>query len=245
MDTASNRALSTALDLLRDPPAKPDLGKGYLDLLGAGSGEAPKNSGFIQKAWASPVGSMLYDHAQLLNRRLLTAFHPPIDWLGIPSGGVALDVGSGPGNVTAALARAAGLDGVALGVDISEAMLERAVKAEASRQVGFVRADAQQLPFRDETFDAAVSLAVLQLVPDAEAALSEMVRVLKPGRRMAIMVPTAGHGGPMRFLSRGGARFFAEDELGDIFEELGLVGVRTKTLGFLQWVRGQKPLDAR
>ncbi|WP_396898381.1 methyltransferase domain-containing protein [Mycolicibacterium sp.] len=237
MDTA----LTKALDLLVDPPADPDVSKGYLDLLGTGSSDAPKNSGFIQKAWASPVGSMLYDRAQVLNRRLLSASRPPIDWLNIPAGGIALDVGSGPGNITAALARAAGLDGIALGVDISEAMLDRAVKAEAGRQVGFLRADAQRLPFRDESFDAVISLAVLQLIPDADAAVSEMVRVLRPGRRIAVMVPTVGHADAMQFLSRGGARLFGEDELGDMFEGLGLVGVRTKTLGFIQWVRGSKP----
>lgn len=239
MDTASSQALRKALDLLIEPPAEPDLRHGYLDLLGEGS-DAPKNTGFIQKAWASPLGSMLYDQAQLLNRRIVAASRPPIDWLNIPSGGTALDVGSGPGNITAALARAAGLDGVALGVDISEPMLARAVEAEAGRQVGFLRADAQQLPFRDESFDAVVSIAVLQLIPDPVAALSEMVRVLRPGRRMAVMVPTAGHGAALRFLSRGGARLFAEDELGDVLEELGLVGVRTKSSGFIQWVRGAK-----
>lgn len=240
MDTASSQALRKALDLLIDPPSDPDLSRGYLDLLGAGS-DAPKNTGFIQKAWASPLGSKLYDQAQLLNRRLVAVSRPPIDWLNIPSGGIALDVGSGPGNITAALARAGGLDGMALGVDISEPMLARAVEAEAGRQVGFVRADAQRLPFRDDSFDAVVSLAVLQLIPDPVAALSEMVRVLRPGRRMAVMVPTAGHGAALRFLSRGGARLFAEDELGDVFEDLGLTGVRTKSHGFIQWVRGVKP----
>lgn len=235
MDTA----LSRALDLLIDPPADPDVSKGYLDLLGAGS-DAPKNAGFIQKVWASPVGSMLYDNAQLLGRKLMSAWQEPTEWLNIPPGGVALDVGSGPGNVTAALARAAGLDGIALGVDISEPMLARAVAAEAGRQVGFVRADAQQLPFRDDVFDAVTSIAVLQLIPDAEAALAQMVRVLRPGGRLAIMVPTVTTRAPAQLLSKGGARFFGDDELADRFEALGLERVRSKSIGSMQWVRGQK-----
>ncbi|CDO29579.1 SAM-dependent methyltransferase [Mycobacterium vulneris] len=240
MDTASSGALRKALDLLIDPPAEPDVGKGYLDLLGEGS-DAPKNAGFIQKVWASPVGSMLYDNAQALGRKLMTAWQEPTEWLNVPPGGLALDVGSGPGNVTAALARSAGLDGFAFGVDISEPMLARAVEAEASRQVGFVRADAQKLPFRDGVFDAVVSIAAVQLIPDAEAALAEMVRVLRPGGRIAIMVPTATTRGPAKLLSKGGARFFSEDELGDRFEGLGLQRVRSKTMGTMQWVRGQKP----
>jgi SAM-dependent methyltransferase len=202
----------------------------------------PKNTGPIQAAWASGIGSMLYDNAQALARKYVSAWQLPTEWLEIPAGGVALDIGSGPGNVTAALARAAGSDGLALGIDISEPMLARAVEAQAGRNVGFMRADAQQLPFRDETVDAVTSLAVLQLVPNPSATLAEIARVLKPGGRVAIMVPTAGRGADfLKWLPNGGVTFFTEDELGDTFEDLGLVGVRTKTLGNIQWVRARKP----
>ncbi len=238
-------ALSRAMDLLADPPANPDISKGYLDLLKdvpETAGTPPKNTGAIQKVWASGLGSMLYDNAQAVARRLVSAWQLPVDWLNIPTDGVALDVGSGPGNVTAALARAAGPDGLALGVDISEPMLARAVSAQAGPNIGFLRADAQQLPLRDATVDAAVSLAVLQLIPDPTATLTEMVRVLRPGGRLAVMVPTAVRAGELfRWLPNGGAHFFTEDELGDALEDLGLVGVRTKTLGNIQWVRGQRP----
>src|ERR1700748_3751826 len=119
-------ALRRALDLLTDPRANPAASNGYLDLLGAESSDVPKNSGPIQAAWASPIGSMLYDNAQAWSRRLISAWQHPVEWLNIPAGGTALDVGSGPGNVTSSLARAAGEGGLALGVDISEAMLTRA-----------------------------------------------------------------------------------------------------------------------
>jgi SAM-dependent methyltransferase len=233
------------LDLLADPPADPDISKGYLDLVADGpvaEATLPKNTGAIQAAWASGIGSMLYDNAQAFARKYVSAWQLPAEWLEIPAGGVALDIGSGPGNVTAALARAAGSDGLALGIDISEPMLARAVEAQAGRNVGFMRADAQQLPFRDETVDAVTSLAVLQLVPNPSATLAEIARVLKPGGRVAIMVPTAGRGAEFfKWLPNGGVTFFTEDELGDTFEDLGLVGVRTKTLGNIQWVRGRRP----
>ncbi len=244
MTTELPPALRRAIDLLADPPADPVLKNGYLDLLGDVGTDAalPKNTGAIQAAWASGLGSMLYDNVQAFARKIVSAWQLPIEWLNIPAGGVALDVGSGPGNVTAALARAAGPEGLALGVDISEPMLERAVNAQADSNVGFLRADAQALPFRDESFDAATSLAVLQLIPNPTTTLSEIVRVLKPGGRVAIMVPTAGRGGELlRRLPLGGVNFFTEDQLGDNFEELGLVGVRTKTLGNIQWVRARKP----
>jgi SAM-dependent methyltransferase len=233
-------ALRRALDLLADPPADPDVSKGYLDLLVAEDDAVPKNTGPIQAAWASPIGSMLYDNAQALSRRLITAFQHPAEWLNLSPGGIALDVGSGPGTVTASLARAAGPDGLALGVDISEAMLTRAVRNEAGPQVGFIRADAQRLPLRDNTVDAVVSMAVLQLLPNPAAALAEIARVLRPGGRLAIMVPTAGRAARFwQMLPNIGAHVFGEDEIGDILEDNGFASVRVKDIGTFQWVRGK------
>ena len=239
-------ALRRALDLLADPPADPDVSKGYLDLLKtaldkAEDGGVPKNNGAIQAAWASPIGSMLYDNAQAVSRRVISAWQHPVEWLNIPLGGTALDVGSGPGNVTASLARAARPDGLALGVDISEPMLARAVRAESGPNVGFIRADAQRLPLRDNTVDAVVSLAVLQLIPNPAAALAEMARVLRPGGRLAVMVPTAGSTARLwRMLPNFGAHIFDDDEIGDILEDNGFASVRVKNSGTIQWVRGKK-----
>jgi SAM-dependent methyltransferase len=243
VNTAVPAALARALDLLIDPPTEPDVSKGYLDLLGntaEGAGPA-KNTGPIQAAWASPLGSMLYDNAQAISRRLLAAWQLPIEWLNIPPGGIALDIGSGPGSVTASLARAAGPEGLALGVDISEPMLARAVRAVAGPQVGFLRADAQRLPLRDQTVDAAVSVAVLQLIPDPPATLSEIARVLRPGGRVALMVPTAGRAAQLwKKLPNVGAHVFGEDEIGDILEDHGFASVRTKNVGTIQWVRAKR-----
>ena len=231
-------AVRRALELLADPPAKPDVSNGYLELLGAG---LPPGTPRVEAVFASPVGSMVYDNMQALIRRLFSAMQQPTEWLNIPPGGIALDVGCGPGTVTASLARAAGPGALTLGLDISEAMLARAVRAEAGPQVGFLRADAQQLPLRDETVDAVVSIAVLQLVPDPAAALAEMARVLRAGGRLAVMVPTAGRAARIwRMLPSIGAHLFGEDEIGDILEDHGFTSVRTNNFGTLQWVRGKR-----
>src|ERR1700760_2898796 len=108
-------ALQRALDLLIDPPTEPNVTNGYLDLLddsAADDAGPAKNTGAIQAAWASSIGSMLYDNAQAISRRFLAALQHPIEWLNIPQGGIALDVGSGPGSVTASLAEAAGPHGL-------------------------------------------------------------------------------------------------------------------------------------
>jgi arsenite methyltransferase len=239
-NTALPPSLRRALELLADPPTNPDVSKGYLDLLGTTPIEdaAPPKYTRAQALFASSVGSMVYDHTQAVMRRLFTAFQLRTEWLIIPPGGIALDVGCGTGSVTASLARAAGPDGLALGVDISEPMLARAVRAEAGPQIGFLRADAQRLPLRDETVDAVISVAVLQLIPDPVAALAEMARVLRPGGRLAVMVPTAGLAA--RLLRILPVHLFGEDEIGDILEDRGFIGVRTNSLGGIQWVRGKR-----
>lgn len=128
-----------------------------------------------------------------------------------------------------------------LGVDRSEAMLARAVRAESGPQIGFLHADAQRLPLRDQTVDAVVSVAVLQLLPDPGMALAEMARVLRPGGRLAVMVPTAGPAARFwRTLWKAGPYLFDEDELGDILEDHDFASVRTKNFGPIQWVRAQR-----
>jgi arsenite methyltransferase len=245
VNTTLSPALERALALLVDPPAEPDVSKGYLDLLtgSAVEDEGPaRNTGVIQAAWASPIGSMLYDNAQAITRRFLSSiWQHPVEWLNIPQGGIALDVGSGPGSITASLADAAGPDGLALGVDISEPMLARAVRAKAGPQVGFLRADAQRLPLRDQTVDAVVSIAVLQLIPDPFAALSEIARVLRPGGRLAVLVPNVGRGAQLwSELLDVGAYAFGDDEIGDFLEDHDFASVRTKNVGMFQWVRGKR-----
>lgn len=234
-------ALQRAMQLLAQPPAIPDISSGYLDLLSTpDGGTAPVNTGAIQAVWASRIGSMLYDNAQAVARRLLTAWRHPLEWLNIPLGGTALDVGCGPGSITGSLARAVGPDGLALGVDVSEPMLARAVRAEAGPQAGFLRADAQRLPLRDDTVDTVVSIAALQLIPEPVAALGEMVRVLRPGGRLAVMVPTAGRMARLsQLLPNVGAHIFDDDEIADILEEHGLTSVRLASFGSIQWVRGK------
>jgi len=55
---------------------------------------------------------------------------------------------------------------------------------------GAVNGDALQLPFPDATFDAVIASEVLEHLWDDERAIAELVRVLKPGARMAVTVPT-------------------------------------------------------
>jgi ubiquinone/menaquinone biosynthesis C-methylase UbiE len=99
-----------------------------------------------------------------------------------------LDIGCGPGFVTEELARAVGLAGAVHAVDNSEsaiAMTRRRCAEFAHVQVQF--AEATQLPYPDEHFDAAISTQVYEFVAQLGVALSELHRVLRPGGRAAII----------------------------------------------------------
>ena len=98
-----------------------------------------------------------------------------------------LDVGCGPGYYVAELAEAVGPDGAVTGIDGSEAMLGLARRrSEALPNTAFVQGDAAALPFEDGSFDAAVSVQVMEYVPDVAGALAEVHRVLRPGGRAVI-----------------------------------------------------------
>lgn len=99
-----------------------------------------------------------------------------------------LDVGSGPGFLTYAIAEAVGASGTVDGIDISDPLLAVA-RTQCARQswVNFHHASATQLPFDDHTFDAAISTQVLEYVSEVDAALAEIHRVVRPAGRVVIV----------------------------------------------------------
>jgi demethylmenaquinone methyltransferase / 2-methoxy-6-polyprenyl-1,4-benzoquinol methylase len=92
-----------------------------------------------------------------------------------------LDLAAGTGTSSAAIAKK-GAQVTAL--DLSAGMIE--VGRERHPDIEFVEGDAEHLPFDDETFDAVTISFGLRNVNDPMAALSEMIRVLKPGGRVVI-----------------------------------------------------------
>ncbi len=110
--------------------------------------------------------------------------------LDIAAGESVLDVGCGSGAVTREIARRVGSRGRAVGLDPSPALL--AVARELAREAGFGdrvefrEGSALELPFPDRSFDAVVCVTVLSHVPGGEAAIPELVRVLKSRGRLEV-----------------------------------------------------------
>lgn len=107
------------------------------------------------------------------------------DFAGVESGQRVVDVGSGPGALTAELVQRLGAENVAA-VDPSETF----VQAARSRHPGVdVRlASAEELPYEDDEFDAAIAQLVVHFMAEPVQGISEMARVTRPGGVVAACV---------------------------------------------------------
>jgi SAM-dependent methyltransferase len=117
------------------------------------------------------------------------------EFAAVRSGQSVLDVGCGPGALTTELVMRLGADSV-WAVDPSEPFLSAAL----ARHPGIIvqRASAEQLPFPDQTFDAALARLVVHFMSDPVVGLSEMARVTRPGGAVAACVwDHAGGEGPL------------------------------------------------
>jgi arsenite methyltransferase len=104
-------------------------------------------------------------------------------------GETVLDIGCGAGTDLLLAARRVGPDGFAIGIDMTEAMRDRArtcATAAGLTNVEVHRADATALPLPDVSVDVVISNGVLNLVPEKEKAFTEIYRVLRPGGRLQL-----------------------------------------------------------
>lgn len=139
------------------------------------------------------VAAEAYDGFMGRYSRLLSA--PFADLAGVRAGQRVLDVGCGPGALTAVLVARVGAAGVAA-VDPSESFVAAARARNPGVQVE--RASAERLPFPDASFDAALAQLVVHFMTDPVAGLAEMARVTRPGGAVAACVWDHGGGhGPL------------------------------------------------
>lgn len=114
-----------------------------------------------------------------------------IDQAAIRPGHAVLDLAGGTGDLALAIARRSGPGGSVVLADINAAMLERGrarlIDAGIAGNLSVVRLDAENLPFRESSFDRVVIGFGLRNVTDKDRALAAMWRVLKPGGKALIL----------------------------------------------------------
>jgi len=107
----------------------------------------------------------------------------------ISAGETVLDIGCGAGMDLLLAGRRVGPRGRAIGVDMTDAMVERArasARAAGLAHVEVYKGDATSLPVESASVDVVISNGVLNLVPEKQRAFDEIARILRPGGRLQV-----------------------------------------------------------
>jgi ubiquinone/menaquinone biosynthesis C-methylase UbiE len=222
--------------------------RGYADILGD---DDPTGAGVGQRAMISGVVPRIYERmwrpvlAPLLMAGRRDERAMALEMLAIEPGDSVLDVGCGPGNFTRAFARASG-DGLVVGLDASRTMLEQAAREDNPPNVRYVRGDAAALPFPADAFDAVCCFAALYFIERPLEAIDEMVRVLAPGGRIALLASVARGPLPAGAVDAvvrrtTGTRVFGPDELTGALAERRLTAIARRLAGMAQFVSARSP----
>lgn len=189
--------------------------------------------GYIQ-AVSFDVAADAYD--RFMGRYSVQLSSQLADFAGVHDGQRVLDVGCGPGALTSELVTRLGSPAV-VAVDPSEPFV--AAARARHPQIAVDRASAEQLPFPDDVFDAALAQLVVHFMSDPIAGLAEMARVTRPGGVVAACVwDHAGDGGPLNLFWETARAFDPE-----VVDESRLAGAREGHLAELFDAAGLRQIE--
>ena len=130
-------------------------------------------------------------HRETIRQMFAPVTDALIDAAGIEQGQTILDVATGPGEPALTIARVVGRKGKVYGVDMVAGMVEAAgrhAEQQGIENAKFEVGTADKLPFPDETFDAVVCRFGIMFFPSPVDGVREMLRVLKPARKVVFAV---------------------------------------------------------
>jgi ubiquinone/menaquinone biosynthesis C-methylase UbiE len=225
---------------------------GYIDLLGPTvrarrsladrANQSSMVAAIYERIWRPIMTAALSMHGLNIaaeRERAAAALH-------LDGGQRVLDVACGQGDSTSFFAKKLAGDGFVIGLDSSLPMMERAVGDNSHARAVYMRADALSLPFDDGAFDAVCCLAALHLVPEPFGVLREMVRMLAPRGRIAVMTSYGREPFLMRkALELGatmcGVRVFDRTTIPAFLAAAGLIDIDQQLRGIAQLVTARRP----
>jgi arsenite methyltransferase len=171
------------VDVLRD-----EIRKTYTDVSTAPEHEFIFPTG---RAWAQELGYPEPELARIPQATVESFAGVANHWTlgGIEPGSVVVDLGCGAGTDLLIAAQMTGPTGRVIGVDMTATMLERARQSATEmglRNVELHESLIEALPLDDASADVVISNGVIDLVPDKNAVLDEIDRVLRPGGRLQL-----------------------------------------------------------
>ena len=130
-------------------------------------------------------------HREIIRQMFAPVTQALVEDAQVGSGHSVLDIATGPGEPALSVAALVGPEGKVIGIDAAPEMV--AAARRKAGQLGFRNAQFEvayvdRLPFPDDTFDAVVSRFGVMFFPAPVDAVREMLRVLKPGRKLALAV---------------------------------------------------------
>jgi demethylmenaquinone methyltransferase/2-methoxy-6-polyprenyl-1,4-benzoquinol methylase len=196
-----------------------------------------------------------------------------IELSGVRKGNAVLDIAGGTGDLAVRFSQLVGSEGLVVLADINDSMLQvgrdKLLDRGIQGNIEYVQADAQHLPFPDNSFDCITIAFGLRNVTDMSLALRSMLRVLKPGGRLLVLefskprnsllskaydnysfhvLPVMGRliandGNSYQYLAESIRKHPDQDTLRDMMEDAGFCqcGYHNMTGGIVALHRGLKP----
>ncbi|NOY10641.1 MAG: methyltransferase domain-containing protein [Archaeoglobi archaeon] len=168
-----------------------------------------------------------------------------VDMAKVAKGDLVLEVGCGTGFTTEEIARRVGEENV-VAVDLTPEQMEKAVNRFESAE--FLRGDAENLPFRDSSFDASISAGSIEYWPNPQKGVQEMARVTKSGGRVVILAPRKPDNVLVRKFAESIMLFPSTQQMVLWMEKAGLEDIRYVEMGpYSFWsklvviISGRKP----